>query len=150
MNQCQKIQEQLLDQFRKQNNSNLGGQTGGDDLAVHLRQCESCRSFQRNLKTVGKNLDDFGAWADTGVTTPRGSYFESLITATTAKKSIKFGRILTREVSTFVSVGILILTGAVLAVGYGYWLPVAIIFGLISMQSPLLILLREPEGEREV
>ncbi len=147
MNQCQKIQQQLLDRFGKQNITNSGDQTGSRDLTDHLRQCDACRLYWRNLEITGDRLNDFRTAVDAGVSVPGISYFESLVTETVAKRPVKSGYPLKREVSAFISLGILIVTGAVFAVGYGYWLPVAIISGLISMQAPLLILLWEQERE---
>lgn len=153
MDQCRKVREQLMDRWGKRGNQGTEKLLETGDLNCHLADCASCRKFEQSLQTLGRNLDDLGAWADDGTVIPGMAYFEKLVNGGTLAGTVPFGnglgnRVHIREILAFLTLGILILTGAGVAVYNGYLLPVGIIFGLTAMQAPLLILLRTQEQER--
>jgi predicted anti-sigma-YlaC factor YlaD len=150
MDQCRKVREQLTDNLRKR--SSVGEPAGASELNRHLEDCPSCRLFWRNLQAVGRRLNDFGDWAEQGMPVPEITYFENLVRDVTAGHRVQSetgigNRFRVGEVLAFMGLGLLILTGAGVAVHYGYLLPVGLVFGLTAMQAPLLILLRMREQE---
>ncbi len=153
MKQCRKVREQLMDQWSKTKDLEPERVVETNDLHRHLAECLSCRLFRQNLQIIGKNLDDLGIWADDGTLVPEPAYFEKLVNSGTINNPVQFGKmsgspVRIREVLGFIALGVLILTGAGVAVYHGYLLPVGIVFGLTAMQAPVFILLREPEQER--
>lgn len=153
MDQCRKVRAELIDQWGKRGMPGLEEPPETNELNRHLADCPLCRSFRQNLRTIGENLDDLQIWAEHGTVVPGIAYFENLVNEKTIQRGIQYAkglknRLRASEIVAFLGLGILVLTGAGVAVYHGYLLPVGIVFGLTSMQAPLFILLGATDQER--
>lgn len=173
MAQCEAVRHFLLDHFSINHfNPEARARETSDDLEFsvreHLAQCSSCRLFQSNLAKLGGRLDGWETTITAQIQVPPLHYFESLIVKSNAARPEPNAispagartcfkgctRLYKRQfiqVLAFLGVGIMLLSGIVLLLQAGLFIPVGILFGMVSLLLPFMILIDKPGiGNQEV